>query len=46
MLATEIYDQTTGLLNWPFAASLSVILLILFGLIIGLYQRLTQRIGA
>jgi putative spermidine/putrescine transport system permease protein len=46
VLATEIYDQTTGLLNWPFAAALSVILLILFGLIIGLYQRLTQRIGA
>lgn len=46
VLATEIYDQTTGLLNWPFAASLSVILLIMFGLIIGVYQRLTRRIGA
>ncbi len=46
VLATEIYDQTTGLLNWPFAAALSVILLVLFGLIIGVYQRLTRRIGA
>lgn len=46
VLATEIYDQTTGLLNWPFAASLSVVLLIMFGLIIGIYQRLTARIGA
>lgn len=45
VLATEIYDQTTGLLNWPFAASLSVILLIMFGLIIGIYQRLTRNYG-
>lgn len=45
VLATEIYDQTTGLLNWPFAAALSVILLVLFGLIIAVYQRLTKRIG-
>lgn len=46
VLATEIYDQTTGLLNWPFAAALSVILLIMFGLIIGVYQRMTRGIGA
>ncbi|WP_083292337.1 ABC transporter permease [Arthrobacter sp. SW1] len=46
VLATEIYDQTTGLLNWPFAAALSVILLLLFGLIIAVYQRLTKKIGA
>ncbi|MDQ0921919.1 putative spermidine/putrescine transport system permease protein [Pseudarthrobacter sp. W1I19] len=45
VLATEIYDQTTGLLNWPFAAALSVILLVLFGLIIAVYQRLTRKIG-
>ena len=45
VLATEIYDQTTGRLNWPFAAALSVILLILFGLIIAVYQRLTKKIG-
>jgi putative spermidine/putrescine transport system permease protein len=45
VLATEIYDQTTGLLNWPFAAALSVILLVLFGLIIAVYQRLTKKIG-
>jgi len=46
VLATEIYDQTTGLLNWPFAAALSVILLVLFGVIVGVYQRLTRKIGA
>lgn len=45
VLATEIYDQTTGLLNWPFAAALSVILLVLFGLIIAVYQRLTKKLG-
>ncbi len=45
VLATEIYDQTTGLLNWPFAAALSVILLVMFGLIIAVYQRLTRGIG-
>lgn len=45
VLATEIYDQTTGLLNWPFAAALSVILLVLFGIIIAVYQRLTRKIG-
>jgi putative spermidine/putrescine transport system permease protein len=45
VLATEIYDQTTGLLNWPFAAALSVILLVLFGVIIAVYQRLTRKIG-
>ncbi|MEA5455429.1 ABC transporter permease [Sinomonas sp. JGH33] len=46
VLATEIYDQTTGLLNWPFAAALSVILLVLFGAVVAVYQRLTKKIGA
>lgn len=45
VLATEVFDQTTGLLNWPFAAALSVILLVLFGLVIAVYQWLTQRLG-
>lgn len=45
VLATEIYDQTTGLLNWPFAAALSVILLVLFGTVIGLYQALIKKLG-
>lgn len=45
VLATEIYDQTTGLLNWPFAAALSVILLVVFGLIVSVYQRMTRGIG-
>lgn len=45
VLATEIYDQTTGLLNWPFAAALSVILLVLFGVIIGVYQAIIKKLG-
>lgn len=45
VLATEIYDQTTGLLNWPFAAALSVILLVLFGAVVALYQRVTKKLG-
>jgi putative spermidine/putrescine transport system permease protein len=46
VMATEIYDQTTGLLNWPLAASLSVILIILFGAVIAVYQRAVRRFGA
>lgn len=45
VLATEIYDQATGLLNWPFAAALALILLILFGTVIGLYQALIKKLG-
>lgn len=45
VLATEIYDQATGLLNWPFAAALALILLILFGAVISVYQALIKKIG-
>lgn len=45
VFATEIYDQTTGLLNWPFAAALSMILLVLFGVVIGAYSALVRRMG-
>jgi putative spermidine/putrescine transport system permease protein len=43
VMATEIYDQTTGLLNWPMAAALAVVLLILFGAVIAIYQRFTGK---
>lgn len=46
VLATEIYDQTTGLLNWPFAAALSMILLVLFGTVIGIYSAIIRKMGA
>ncbi|MGF3057415.1 ABC transporter permease [Microbacterium sp. YY-01] len=45
VLATEIYDQTTGLLNWPFAAALSMILLVLFGVVIALYSAIVRKMG-
>lgn len=46
LLATEIYDQATVTLNWPFAAALSFILLALFGFVIVLYQRGLRRLEA
>jgi len=45
VLATEIYDQTTGLLNWPFAAALSMILLVLFGTVIAIYSAVIRKMG-
>ncbi|MGZ1490621.1 ABC transporter permease [Brevibacterium sediminis] len=45
VLATEIYDEATQTLNWPLAASLAVILLILFGVLVSVYQTLTKKLG-
>jgi putative spermidine/putrescine transport system permease protein len=38
-LATEIYDQAIVTLNWPVAAALSMVVLVLFGIALGLYGR-------
>jgi len=46
VLATEIYDQANALINWPFAAALSVIVFLLFGVVIGVYQRLIRKVAA
>jgi len=43
LVATEIYDQALQLLNWPFAASMSILLLMVFGLALVLYSRLIRR---
>lgn len=45
VLATEIYDQATGLLNWPFSAALSMILLVVFGVVIGAYMAIIRKMG-
>jgi len=44
VLAAEIYDQATNQLNWPLGAALSVMLIIIFGAAIGLYQILQKRV--
>lgn len=46
LLATEIYDQATQTLNWPFAAAIAFILLGLFAAVIVGYQRALRRIEA
>ncbi len=39
LLATEIYNDATDTLNWPLAACLSIVILVLFGGSLGLYAR-------
>ncbi|WP_245518078.1 MULTISPECIES: ABC transporter permease [Azorhizobium] len=45
LLATEIYDQAIVTLNWPVAATLSMIILVLFGAALALYTRALRRIA-
>ncbi len=44
LLATEIYDQSVITLNWPLAAGLSVMILVIFGLALVLYGRLSRAL--
>jgi putative spermidine/putrescine transport system permease protein len=46
LMATEIYDQATYTLDWPFAAAISFLLLLLFGVVIALYTRVLRRLEA
>ncbi|MFG1183730.1 ABC transporter permease [Xanthobacter aminoxidans] len=45
LLATEIYDQAIVTLNWPLAAALSMIVLVVFGISLTLYARALRRIA-
>lgn len=44
LLATEIYDQAIVTLNWPLAATLSMLVLIIFGAALAVYARVLRVI--
>jgi putative spermidine/putrescine transport system permease protein len=44
LLATEIYDQAITLLNWPLAATMSIIVLAIFGLALVFYARIVRAL--
>jgi len=46
VLGTEVFNEATVTLNWPLAAALSVMLLVLFSSIILLYQRALRALEA
>ena len=45
LLATEIYDQAIVTLNWPVAATLSILVLMIFGAALVVYTRAVNRLG-
>jgi len=45
LLATEIYDQAMVTLNWPLAATLSMLVLIVFGVALAMYARILRRLS-
>jgi len=45
LLATEIYDQAIVSLDWPLAATLSIIVLLVFGIALAGYTRALKAIG-
>lgn len=44
LLATEIYDQAIVTLNWPLAATLSIVVLVLFSAALALYSSVVKRL--
>ena len=44
LLATEIYDQAIVTLNWPVAAALSIVVLVIFGLALVVYGRAVRAL--
>jgi putative spermidine/putrescine transport system permease protein len=45
VMATEIYNQTINLLNWPYASSIAVILLIAVLIIISVYNKTLSKVS-
>ena len=45
LLATEIYDQAIVTLNWPVAAALSLVVLVIFGFALTLYGKLARAVA-
>ncbi|WP_153731545.1 ABC transporter permease [Sporosarcina obsidiansis] len=45
VMATEIYNQTMNLLNWSYASSIAVILLIAVLLIISIYNKMLSKVS-
>lgn len=45
LLATEVYDQAMVTLDWPLAATLSIVVLVVFGVALALYGRILRSIG-
>lgn len=45
LLATEIYDQAIVTLNWPSAATLSILVLAIFGAALVVYTRAVDRLN-
>lgn len=45
LLSTEIYDQAMVNLNWPLAASLSIVMLVLFSAVLLVSGRLSRRVS-
>ncbi len=45
LIATEIYDQAIVTLNWPLAAALSVVVLVVFGVALLAYGRVAKAVA-
>ncbi len=46
VLGTEVFNEATVTLDWPLAAALSIVLLLLFGLVLAVYRRLLRGMEA
>lgn len=45
VMATEIYNQTINLLNWPYASAIAVILLVAVLIIISIYNKALKKLS-